>query len=195
MSTENKDVQNQGTDNQTTTYSKEDYEALEQQLEAMKGDYAKLKNSFDKTASELSEKKKKEKDNMDANERTALEIQELTQKNEKLEAEIRKANFLKDMSETGLDAKEVEAMFTAFNSGDGTALAKAFSKAVEQKTGSLTKELETLKLEGTKITDKAMGGNAITPEAFAKMTLDERSALRVSQPEVYAKLRELRGGN
>ena len=174
------------------TYSEEEFKALEKQIESMKNDYAKLKQSFDRTSSELSERKKKEKDNMDADERKTLELKELAQQNEQLKADIKKARFFQDMSATGLGEIEAEAMFTAFNEGDSTTLAKTLNEFIQAKTTSLAKELETLKLESMKAPDNTLGGNVLTKEAFNKMTLDERSALRISQPEVYAKLR---GGN
>lgn len=142
---------------------------------------------FDKKTKELAELKRQLKAKQ-TDEEKALEIQK--EKDAELEElkTFRQRSILENSLLTnGIDKEEVKGLANVILSGDVEKIGKSIGTIYTKGYNSLQTEINELKMAGI---DKPSGsdGNSdkeITLENFKKMTIDERIALKNSNPELF----------
>lgn len=146
------------------------------------------KDQFDKVAKELGELKKKMKDQMTAEEKWKLDLEEKENKIKELERETNKSNLKSNLLGQGYSKKEVDSIAEKIMSGDIEGIAKELGNARKNAVSELEAQIAQLKLDSTPRPDGATDPKPKTLADFAKMTLDERTQLKASDPELYAQL-------
>ena len=171
--------------------------SLEEKLAALEGyemegpDYSGYikKETFDKTASELADLKKKTRQAMDESDRVKLEQEEmmnsLQARVKELEGEKQISEYKAALTGLGYDAKKAAEAAQAMSMGDMQkvfAIQKSFLEDREQAI-----KTELLKSTPTP-PGGGVGGASVTKEQFNNMGYSERAQLFNDNPELYAEL-------
>ena len=150
------------------------------------------KDVFDKTASELAEKKKQLKDKMTEDERKAQkEQEERDELQSKYEMLLRKSEISENKAKLvalGYDEALADETAVAMFEGD---TAKVFANQ-KKHLDSVEKRVRAEALKDTPKPTPDGDSNTMTLETFRKMTPSERHAYSVEHPDEY---RNLYGGN
>lgn len=146
------------------------------------------KAMYDKAAGEIARLKKELRGKMTAEEQAKRAQEEKDEEIKELKEFKLKSELVSGLSEAF--GKDVSAKIAdSYLSGDANKFAEALSKAFKDSTQALNDEISQLKLKGM---DKPGAGSnggeggTITKEQFAKMNIDERIALKISNPELFA---------
>lgn len=147
------------------------------------------KTQFDRLSTELANLKKTLKAKQTDEEKFAQEQEEKNQKIKELEDFQRKSVLSTNLLKGGVGEKDVDSIADAFLEGDSEKIAKAFNTALKNIIKAKDDEIAQLKLNGIdKPSGGGNGGTEVNAESFAKMTLDERIALKLKDPELYKQL-------
>lgn len=142
---------------------------------------------FDKKTKELAELKRQLKAKQ-TDEENALEIQkEKDAELEELKTFKQRSILENSLLTNGIDKEEVKGLAEAILSCDVEKIGKCIGTVYTKGYESLQTEIDELKMTGI---DRPLGGNGkndeeITLDNFKKMTIDERIALKNSNPELF----------
>lgn len=149
------------------------------------------KTTFDKTASELAEYKRKYKAQLTADEQAKIERDEKDARIKELESTLTKSKLSTGLLGKGFSEKEVASITDKIVEGNFDELIVELGNARISAISNLQKEVDRLQLEATKLPaegDNGSGGE-VSRTDFAKMSIDERQTLKNDNPELYASLR------
>lgn len=144
------------------------------------------KKLFDKQMKEVARLKKELKEKRTEEETRNAEQQEKDDRIKELEDYQRKTTLSTGLLKGGVGNKDVDAISDAYIDSNPESLAKAITDAMNNLIKEKDDEIKKLKLEA--IDRPSDGGNdekEITKEDFDKMTIDERIALKIKDPELF----------
>lgn len=147
---------------------------------------------FDKKTKELAELKRQLKAKQ-TDEEKALEIQkEKDTELEELRTFKQRSTLENSLLTNGIDKDEVKNLADTILSGDVEKIGKVIGGVFSKGNKALQTEIEELKMTGI---DKPSGSDGdgdkeITLEDFKKMTIDERIALKNSNPELFKQFKK-----
>lgn len=151
------------------------------------------KATFDKTASELSEAKKKLTENLSEAEKKELEKQQefedLKNKIAELEAEKKKSELVSKYIANGYSSELAEETATAFIDGDTDTVFANQAKFLKLHDEAYKAEL----MKNTPTPPNGGGNKTITKEDLRKMSASERYAFSQENPDAYKEIYS--GGN
>lgn len=148
------------------------------------------KSVFDKLSSDYAALKKTLKERETDDEKFAREQAEKDDRIAELERNQNKSILEKGFMKSGITDKDAEKISEAILSGDMNKISTEISRVFTDSTTNLQKEIDALKL--TQI-DKPGGSNEdkqVTLEEYSKMTIDEKIALKNSDPDLFKELRD-----
>lgn len=146
------------------------------------------KDTFDKTAKELADYKKKWKATLDDAEQARIEKEEKEEQLKELMKENSKMKLQTSLATTGLDEKFISKIADSAVDGDFDGLANAVKKALEAKVDMLQKEVDRLQLEATqRPNDEGGTGGKETKIDYKNMSISELQALYEKSPELFVK--------
>lgn len=159
------------------------------QYDAEINKYAKLKKSFDKTASELTAFKKKA-NQLESGE--SEEIKALKARLETVEKDKMTADFTAQYLGMGFEEEDASAMASAQVAGDN----ETFFTKQKEAQAKLLESMKQKHMEKTPKPNGALGATGgITKEQFIKMSYSERTELRKTNPDEYTRLQgEIQNG-
>lgn len=160
-----------------------------------KEDYDKLKLQFDKLASEIASRKKKEKEEakakMSEEEKRALEIQEKDNTISSLQRQLKSAEIKAKLKGTGYSDEQVEQLTEAFLNGDSEAFLNTISVATNDINTSHKKAIEEAKLQGFTTPKGAVGHKTdsavVTQDDFNNLSYAEKLDFKAKFPDDYKK--------
>ena len=157
------------------------------EMEKLKDAYQKVKNSFDKTASELAAAKKRERDNMSAEDAAKAEheaaIKDITEKYEALLKESTMNKHMANLTTLGMDGKLAEDTAQALCDGDTDRL---FANLAKYKDG-IEKGIRADVMKGTPRPDKAGAGTKYSSrdEILGIRDAQQRQLAIAEHPELF----------
>lgn len=131
----------------------------------------------------LKEKQTEDEKALEAQAEVERELEEL--RNFKRKSTLENA-LLKDGK---IPSDDVTSICDAVLSGDVTKVAETINKMVGNVSDELTKTFKREQLNGTLRPEGSADDKELTTTDFKKMTLDERTDLKISNPELYNKLK------
>lgn len=146
------------------------------------------KSQYDKLASQFSDLKKQVKAKETEDEKKAREQAEKDQEINELQQFKNKSILEKGLLTNGIDTESVELISEAVLSGDMESISKVFGEVYSKGVKELQKEIDALKLTQIDQPNGSTQNKQITVEDYKKMTLDERIALKNSNPELFNEL-------
>lgn len=150
------------------------------------------KKLIDKYTKEISRLKTELKNRQTAEEQ-ALEAQkEKDDELNELRAYRRQSELAANLRDKGVPSAEVDGIAKAILGGDVSAIAEAVGGTYTRGTDALNKEIANLKLQSTETpgAGSTSGAKAPTATDFKSMTMDEKIALKHSNPTLYETLRK-----
>ena len=176
--------------NDTAQNSNENAETeltIEQQVQALMTENAKLKKTSDKNASEAAKYKRQYRDTLSAQEQAsqdkAEKEAERQEQFEKLLRENKINKYMRQYMGLGYSEAQAEKAATARADGDEDTLFKIQSEVQTQMLNSAKAEWMRTRPEVNAGTQQT-----VTAEQFAKMGITERTELKRKSPELYEKL-------
>lgn len=122
-------------DSSKDSYSKEEYENLQKELQ-------KLKNSNSKLSSEIAQKKKEERERLSKEEQEQLNKEEKDQKYAEMEKELNSIKMQSELSKSGLDDKSISSLIEVLTEGDNVEICKKITSIVNAQVEKKVKEME-----------------------------------------------------
>lgn len=148
---------------------------------------------YDKKVNELNTKLKdanqKLQDRLTEDEKRAEEQKKKDKELEELRDYKRASTIREGLLAQGMSKESADKITESIIKGDVNEISNVIGTEFKASTSTLQKEIDTLKLTGV---EKPAGGSSndeITAEQFRKMTIDQKIALKNSNPDLYKSLR------
>lgn len=147
------------------------------------------KKKYDKLASELAVLKKELRNKNTDEENARLDAEAKEEKIKELEKEVTKNKVAASLSKSGFDEKEIDEIVEAITENDTDALIVAVASSRKNVVDKLQKEIDTLKLSNVDTPNGGSVGKNGDYKDYKNMTIDEKIALKNSNPEMFKQLR------
>lgn len=105
-------------------------------------EYLKLKNAFDKKASELADINKKLKDKMTEEEKTQAEQKQKDEEYVKMQQELSNLKMSRELISGGFESKEIEQIVESVSSGNTVDLCKVLNNIRKSLVENITKQVK-----------------------------------------------------
>lgn len=148
------------------------------------------KAMYDKLASQYADIKKQLNAKQTDDEK-ALEEQKAKDKElEDLRADKKKSTIINGLLKQGVGEKEAQAIADSVLKGDVGEITKAISDMHKASTADLQKQIDELKITGIDTPQGGLQNKETTIDDYSKMTIDERIALKNSNPDLFNTLND-----
>lgn len=148
------------------------------------------KAMYDSLASKYAQAKKDLKAKQ-TDEEQALEAQRLKDEElEELRAEKKKSTIINGLLKQGIADEDSSSIASAILDGDVDKITKTITNMHKNATADLQKQIDELKVTGIETPNGSTQTKGKTVEDYSKMTLDERIALKNSNPDLFKTLKQ-----
>lgn len=183
---ENNTQTNEVVQSTQTTDTAVDYKAL---YEAQQAEYTNLKNSFDRTSSEVASLKKAQRERLSADEKAKADAEERENYYKAIERENQLIKTKSQLSKTiGDDEKLLDKVANSFIDGDLIGGITEINNYVAKMVDTYKKKITQAELVNNQTPPATTADNGLTKESYRKMSLSEKAKLAQTDPETYKRL-------